>query len=125
MNGILLQLFQNTLVVLIAPLLLGWVNQCRAWLQNRSGAGVLQPYRNLVKLFHKDAVLANNASPLFRFTPILQHVAGGGMVPVITADALSPAVDVIALVVSSRWRGCSSRSRQWISALVWHAGRAP
>ncbi len=25
MNGILLQLFQNTLVVLLAPLLLGWV----------------------------------------------------------------------------------------------------
>src|SRR3989338_8906698 len=71
MNGILLQLLQNALVVLIAPLLLGWVNQCRAWLQNRSGAGVLQPYRNLIKLFHKDAVLAHNASPLFRFTPYI------------------------------------------------------
>ena len=102
MNGILLQLLQNTLVVLIAPLLLGWVNQCRAWLQNRSGAGVLQPYRNLIKLFHKDAVLAHNASPLFRFTPYILFAAmwlAAALVPVIATDLpLSPAVDVIALV---------------------------
>ncbi|MDP2879373.1 MAG: NADH-quinone oxidoreductase subunit H, partial [Sulfuricella sp.] len=102
MNGILLQLFQDTLVVLIAPLLLGWVNQCRAWLQNRSGAGVLQPYRNLIKLFHKDAVLANNASPLFRFTPYILFASmwlAAALVPVIATDLpLSPAVDVIALV---------------------------
>ena len=102
MNGILLQLLQNTLVVLLAPLLLGWVNQCRAWLQNRSGAGVLQPYRNLIKLFHKDAVLANNASPLFRFTPYILFASmwlAAALVPVIATDLpLSPAVDVIALV---------------------------
>ena len=102
MNGILLQLFQNTLVVLLAPLLLGWVSQCRAWLQNRSGAGVLQPYRNLIKLFHKDAVLANNASPLFRFTPYILFASmwlAAALVPVIATDLpLSPAVDVIALV---------------------------
>ncbi|OGS94669.1 MAG: formate hydrogenlyase [Gallionellales bacterium RIFCSPLOWO2_12_FULL_57_18] len=102
MNGILLQLFQNTLVVLLAPLLLGWVNQCRAWLQNRSGAGVLQPFRNLVKLMHKDAVLANNASPLFRFTPYVLFASmwlAAALVPVIATDLpLSPAVDVIALV---------------------------
>ena len=102
MNAILLQLFQNTLVVLLAPLLLGWVNQCRAWLQNRSGAGVLQPFRNLIKLFHKDAVLANNASPLFRFTPYILFASmwlAAALVPVIATDLpLSPAVDVIALV---------------------------
>ena len=102
MNGILLQLLQNALVVLIAPLLLGWVNQCRAWLQNRSGAGVLQPYRNLIKLFYKDAVLAHNASPLFRFTPYILFAAmwlAAALVPVIATDLpLSPAVDVIALV---------------------------
>ena len=102
MNGILLQLFQNTLVVLIAPLLVGWVNQCRAWLQNRSGAGVLQPYRNLIKLLHKDAVLANNASPLFLFMPYILFATmwlAATLVPVVATDLpLSPAVDVIALV---------------------------
>jgi len=102
MNSILLQLFQNGLVLLLAPLLVGWVNQCRAWLQNRSGAGVLQPYRKLVKLFHKDAILANNASPLFRFTPYILFASmwlAASLVPVIATDLpLSPAVDVIALV---------------------------
>ena len=43
------QLFQTLLVVLAAPLMLGWLNQCRAWLQNRSGPGPLQPYRVLRK----------------------------------------------------------------------------
>ena len=70
-SALFLQLVQNVLVLLAAPLLLGWINQCRAWLQNRSGAGVLQPYRNLIKLFHKDAVLAHNASPLFRAVPYI------------------------------------------------------
>jgi formate hydrogenlyase subunit 4 len=96
------QLFQNVLVLLAAPLLLGWVNQCRAWLQNRSGAGVLQPFRNLVKLFHKDAVLAHNASQLFLFTPYILFACmwlAAALVPVIATDMpLSPAVDVIALV---------------------------
>jgi formate hydrogenlyase subunit 4 len=96
------QLLHDTLVLLIAPLLLGWVNQCRAWLQNRSGAGMLQPYRNLIKLFHKDAVLANNASPLFRFTPYILFVCmwlAAALVPVFAVDLpLIPAVDVIALV---------------------------
>jgi len=102
MNSLFLQLFQDALVVLIAPMLLGWVNQCRAWLQNRSGAGVLQPYRNLIKLFHKDAVLANNASPLFRATPYILFASmwlAASLVPVIATDLpLSKAVDVIALV---------------------------
>jgi len=90
------------MVLLLAPLFVGWVNQCRAWLQNRSGAGVLQPYRKLIKLFHKDAVLAHNASPLFRFTPYILFSSmwlAASLVPVIATDLpLSPAVDVIALV---------------------------
>ncbi len=96
------QLLQNILVLLIAPLLIGWVSQCRAWLQNRGGAGVLQPYRNLAKLFNKDAVLAHNASVLFRATPYVLLSCmwlAAALVPVLATDLpLSPAVDVIALV---------------------------
>lgn len=99
---LLFQLFQNLLVLLAAPLLLGWVNQCRAWMQNRSGAGIFQPYRALMKLFHKDAVLANNASPLFRATPYILFASmwlAAAMVPVAAVELpLSAAVDVIALV---------------------------
>ncbi|MEK6663078.1 MAG: NADH-quinone oxidoreductase subunit H [Pseudomonadota bacterium] len=102
LSGILFQLFQSLLVVAIAPLLLGWVNQCRAWLQNRTGAGVLQPYRTLRKLFHKDAVIAHNASPLFRVTPYILFSCmwlAAGVVPMLATDLpFSPAADVIALV---------------------------
>ena len=102
LTDLIFQLVQDAVVVLIAPLLLGWVNQCRAWLQNRSGAGVLQPYRNLAKLFQKDAVLAQNASPLFRITPYVLFSCmwlAAAMVPVVAVDLpLSQAVDVIALV---------------------------
>jgi len=101
-STLLLQLTQNMLVVLAAPLLLGWVNNCRAWMQGRSAAGIFQPYRNLAKLFNKDAVLANNASLLFRYTPYILFVSmwlAAAMVPVIAVGLpLSTVVDVIALV---------------------------
>ena len=96
------QLFQTLLAVLLAPLMLGWVNQCRAWLQNKSGPGLLQPYRVLLKLFHKDAVLAHNASWLFRLAPYVIFgcmVLAVSIVPVLATDLpFSPAADVIALV---------------------------
>ncbi|MEO8332064.1 MAG: NADH-quinone oxidoreductase subunit H [Gallionella sp.] len=122
-EAIFLQLLQNLLVLLAAPLLLGWINQCRAWLQNRRGAGgVLQPYRNLIKLFHKDAVLANNASALFRITPYILFACmwlAAALVPVLATDLpLSPAVDVIALV------GIFALARVFISLAAMDIGTA-
>lgn len=100
--AVVFQILQSLLIVLAAPLILGWVNQCRAWLQNKRGPGLFQPYRVLNKLFHKDAVLAYDASPLFRATP---YVLFGcmwlavGIVPVLATDLpFGPAADVIALV---------------------------
>jgi formate hydrogenlyase subunit 4 len=96
------QLLQTLLAVFLAPLMLGWVNQCRAWLQNKSGPGLLQPYRVLRKLFVKDAVIAHNASWLFRLAPYVIFscmVLAVSIVPVLATDLpFSPAADVIALV---------------------------
>ena len=96
------QLFQTVLAIAGAPLLLGWVNQCRAWLQNRSGPGVLQPYRLLIKLLQKDAVLAQNASWLFRVAPYVVFacmVLAVSIVPLVATDLpFALAADVIALV---------------------------
>ena len=98
----LFQLTQLLLVVLAAPLLSGWVNQCQAWLQNRSGPGVLQPYRVLHKLFLKDAVIAHNASWLFRMTPYVVFGCmwlAAAIIPILAVDLpFSRAADVIALV---------------------------
>ncbi len=96
------QLFQTLLAVFLAPLLLGWVNNCRAWLQNKSAPGLLQPYRVLRKLFHKDAVLAHNASSLFRTAPYLIFgcmVLAASIVPVVETNLpFALAADAIALV---------------------------
>ena len=102
LSGILNQLLQSLLVVFLAPILLGWVNTCRAWLQNRGGAGLLQPYRELRRLFSKEAVLAEQATPLFRATPYILFGAmwlAASIVPVLATDLpLAPAADIIALV---------------------------
>ena len=65
------QMLALLIAVLGAPLLTGWINQCRAWLQNRSAPPLLLPYRMLHKLFNKDSVIAENASPLFRMAPYI------------------------------------------------------
>jgi formate hydrogenlyase subunit 4 len=100
--NVALQLLQSLLVVLAAPLVLGWVNICRAWLQNRSAPSVWLPYYSLAKLFHKDAVIANTASPIFRFTPYVLFgcmALAAGIVPVLASDLpFAPAADIIALV---------------------------
>ncbi|MCC6532872.1 MAG: NADH-quinone oxidoreductase subunit H [Burkholderiales bacterium] len=100
--AIAFQIVQSIFVAATAPLLLGWVNQCRCWLQNRSGPGVLQPYYVLGRLFHKEAVLAENASPLFWATPYILFGCmwlAGGIVPVLATDLpFAPAADIIALV---------------------------
>ncbi len=101
-EAILSQLFQTLLAVLLAPLMLGWINNCRAWLQNKSAPGLMQPYRTLRKLFHKDAVLAHNASSLFRVAPYIIFgcmVLAASIVPVVETNLpFAYAADAIALV---------------------------
>ena len=100
--GIAFQILQSVFVVLAAPLLVGWVNQCRAWLQNRSAPSLLLPYYTLAKLFNKDAVFAHDASPIFRWTPYVLFGCmwlAAGIVPVLaTGLPFAPAADIIALV---------------------------
>ncbi|PKO69710.1 MAG: formate hydrogenlyase, partial [Betaproteobacteria bacterium HGW-Betaproteobacteria-14] len=48
-SGLFWQIFSIFLAMALAPLLTGWVNQCRAWLQNRSAPPLLQPYYMLHK----------------------------------------------------------------------------
>src|SRR5438034_4043251 len=101
-SSFLSQLLQLALALLLAPLLVGWVNQCRAWLQNRSAPPLLLPYRTIRKLFHKDAVVAENASPIFRITPYVVFSAmalAAAIVPSLATDLpFAGAADAIALV---------------------------
>jgi formate hydrogenlyase subunit 4 len=97
-----LQMLQLAVALLLAPLLVGWVNQCRAWLQNKSAPPLLLPYRTIGKLFHKDAVVAENASPIFRLMPYIifgAMVLAAAIVPSLATDLpFARAADAIALV---------------------------
>jgi formate hydrogenlyase subunit 4 len=98
----LLALLQALLVVALAPLLVGWVRKVKAWLQNRRGAPVLQPYTDLRKLLAKETRVAHTASPLFRVAPYIVFVAtwlACATVPLIVLDLPTARIaDIIVLV---------------------------
>jgi formate hydrogenlyase subunit 4 len=102
MPGFISQLLAIAAALLLAPLLTGWVNQCRAWMQNKSAPGLLQPYRLLHKLFNKESVVAENASHLFRAVPYIVFgcmLLASAIIPILSTNLpLSPAADAIALV---------------------------
>ena len=98
----LIEVAQVAVLLVAAPLFAGWVKMVKCWSQGRTAAGLFQPYRDLLKLFSKDIVLAENASWIFRFTPYLVFgvtVLAGGIIPMLSTDLpLSATADVIALV---------------------------
>ena len=57
------------LVLAIAPLVLGITRKVKARLLRRIGPPLWQPYLDLWKLMHKEAVLAHNASWIYRAAP--------------------------------------------------------
>lgn len=108
--------------VLAAPLFLGWLNQCRAWLQNKTAPSILLPYRGIRKLFHKDAVIAANASQLFRLAPYMVFgamVTAAAIIPsVATRLPFTQAADAIALV------GLFATARVFVSLAAMDVGTA-
>ncbi len=118
----IVQLVGIALAVAAAPVLVGWVNQCRAWLQNKSAPSILLPYRGIRKLFHKDAVLAENASRLFRLAPYVVFgtmVMAAAVIPSIaTRLPFTQAADAIALV------GLLATARVFLSLAAMDVGTA-
>lgn len=57
-----------------APLVSGVLTRLKEMVQSKRGPSVLQPYRDLWKLFHKDEVISEQSSWIFRFTPYLAFV---------------------------------------------------
>jgi formate hydrogenlyase subunit 4 len=101
-RDVLLQAGQMLLVLALAPLLTGLVRKLKARLQMRRGPPLLQPYRDLWKLLRKEAVIADNASWLFRVSPYLIFSAtwtAAALVPTFaTGLKFSISADLIAIV---------------------------
>lgn len=86
----------------LAPMAGATLKKFKARLQNRRGPGLLQSYRDLLKLFLKEPILPDQASWIFRLTPYVIFVVtvlAMAIVPVILVHKpLSAAADVITLV---------------------------
>ena len=93
---------QMSLVLLLAPLLTGFVRKVKARLTRRQGPSIFQPYRDLLRLLRKEVVLAENASWLFRTTPYLVFAAtwvAAALIPTFATGLLfSWTADFIAIV---------------------------
>jgi formate hydrogenlyase subunit 4 len=110
------------LALVMAPLLVGWVNQWRAWLQNRSAPPLTMPFRTLHKLFWKESVVAHEATAMYRVAPYVIFgcmLLASMIIPTISTNLpLAPAADAIALV------GLFALARLFISLAAMDVGTA-
>jgi formate hydrogenlyase subunit 4 len=80
-------IIQLIIIPALSPLGIGLIKKVKARLQNRQGASVLQPYRDLWKLLNKDEVISADASWIFRYSPFIVFtitILVGAMIPVFT-----------------------------------------
>jgi formate hydrogenlyase subunit 4 len=93
---------QMLLILLLSPLLTGFVRKVKARLLSRQGPPLLQPYRDLVRLMRKEVVLADSASWLFRVIPYMVFAGtwvAASLVPTFRSGLLfSWSADLIAII---------------------------
>jgi formate hydrogenlyase subunit 4 len=73
-NRILFNLIQVLVVIAFSPLVSGVLTRLKEIIQSKRGPSIFQPYRDLRKLLHKDEVISDQSSWIFRFTPYLAFV---------------------------------------------------
>jgi formate hydrogenlyase subunit 4 len=96
---IALAVLQVMVVAAGAPLLVGALRTLKARLVGRRGPRVLQPYSDLVKLLHKEAVVSTTTSWIFRVTPYVLFstmMVAALIVPLVLAR---PVLDFAGLVL--------------------------
>ena len=100
--NVLFAIIQTLLFIALAPLLAGWVKWCKCHLQNRRAPSLLQPYRDLIKLTHKQPVVSKDASWLFIIVPYIifsTTALAVSVVPLLAVDLpTASSADVIVLV---------------------------
>jgi formate hydrogenlyase subunit 4 len=67
-------IIQVLFILGFAPLYSGVLSRLKEMVQSRRGPSIIQPYRDLWKLFHKDQVLSEETTWIYRLTPYLVFV---------------------------------------------------
>lgn len=89
---ILYNLLQVLVVIGFAPLVEGVTDRLKEILQSKRGPSVVQPYRDLWKLLHKDEIVSEQSSWIFRAAPYLAFAAPvfvALLIPVLTRYPLA------------------------------------
>ncbi|HTV47943.1 MAG TPA: NADH-quinone oxidoreductase subunit H [Phycisphaerae bacterium] len=84
---LLFNLIQVAVVLLFSPLAAGVLAKLKERVQSKRGPSIFQPYRDLWKLFHKDEIVSEDSSWIFRFTPYIVFVVPvfvAMLIPVLT-----------------------------------------
>ena len=113
---------QAVLFVVAAPLFAGWVKRIKCYLQNRRPPPLLQPYRDLRKLFAKEVVLARTASPVFRVAPYI--VCGTAMLAAAVIPLLAVGLPVSAMADAIVLVGVFALGRFFLALAGLDAGTA-
>jgi len=90
-NRIFFNVIQVLVVMALAPLVKGVLNRIKENLQSKRGPSIFQPYRDIWKLFHKDEVVPEQSSWIFRVTPYVVFVTPifvALLIPVLTGYPL-------------------------------------
>jgi len=106
---ILFNLLQVAVVMIAAPVAAGVLARLKEMVQSKRGPSIFQPYRDLWKLFHKDEIVSEDSSWIFRFTPYIVFVTPifvALLIPVLTSYPLFFAF--MWLRAGSRWLLCNA-----------------
>jgi len=98
----LLEALQCLLTLFLAPGLVGFVRLLKARLQGRRGAPLIQPYRDLAKLFNKERVVSTQASWIFHAAPFVlfsSTLVASLLIPLVAAPLAFDRVGDLIVVV--------------------------
>ena len=69
---IIFNIIQVLVVMIFSPLIKGVINRLKEWVQSKKGPSIFQPYLDIWKMFHKDEVVSEESSWIFRVTPYIR-----------------------------------------------------
>lgn len=90
-QSIIFNIIQVAVVILLSPLVKGLHNRLKEKIQSKKGQNIFQPYRNIWKFFHKDEVVSEDSSWIFRVTPYIVFVTPifvALLIPILTSYPL-------------------------------------
>lgn len=68
-RSIIFNIIQVAVVMSLSPLVKGILNRLKERVQSKKGPSIFQPYRDIWKLFHKNEVVSEESTWIFRVTP--------------------------------------------------------